>query len=121
MYEKRFTGLINEIIASKGLRSAHGEVFWVNNSTVPNGTVFERMAEGLSDQKVCFKGLTKTGISELMAVHHRASSSPYKLTSAMIGIVTDSVVRRQACHENYNEGAHNLADVVFEAFAKLHA
>jgi hypothetical protein len=53
------------------------------------------MAETLSNEKVSFKGMTKTGISELMAVHHRASSSPYKLTSAMVGIVTDSVIRRQ--------------------------
>jgi len=51
------------------------------------------MAEGLSNEKVTFKGLLKSGVSELMAVHHRAS--PYKLTSAMVGIVTDSTVRRQ--------------------------
>lgn len=76
------------------MKSVHGEVFWVNNKTIPRGTIFNQMAEGLSNAKVSFKGLTKTGVSELMAVHHRQSQSPYKLTSAMVGIVTDSIVRR---------------------------
>ena len=72
MYEKRFTQMINEIIASHSdIKSVHGEVFWVNNSIVPSGTVYNQMAESLSNAKVTFKGLTKTGISELMAVHHR--------------------------------------------------
>ena len=79
------------------------------------------MAEGFSNEKVCFKGLVKSGISELMAVHHRASSSPYKLTSAMVGIVTDSVIRKQEQHEKYTAGVKNLAAVVFETFAKLKA
>ena len=94
MYEKAFTQIIQEVIASSGAKHASGEIFWVNNSTVPS-SVYERMAEGLSNEKVCFKGLTKTGISELMAVHHRQSQSAFKLTSGMVGIVTDSVIRRQ--------------------------
>ena len=75
MYEKRFTQMINEIIHSHPeIKSTHGEVFWVNNSALTNGSApFDKMAEGLSNQKVCFKGVTKTGISELMAVHHRQS------------------------------------------------
>lgn len=52
------------------------------------------MAEGISNEKVSFNGITKTGISELMAVHHRAGNSPYKLTSGMVGLITDSVIRR---------------------------
>ena len=119
MYEKRFTQIINEIVASTGAKSTYGEVFWVNNSTVPNGTVFHKMAEGLSNEKVTFKGLTKTGISELMAVHHRASSSPYKLTSAMVGIVTDSIIRRQVQHQPYKEGVRNLTKTIFESFNHL--
>ena len=119
MYEKRFTSLINETVVSHGLKCIQGDVFWVNNTVSTNGTVFNRMAEGLSNKKVCFKGLTKTGISELMAVHHRASQSPYKLTSAMVGIVTDSVIRRQVQHEHYNEGVKRLANIVFESFGKL--
>ena len=86
-----------------------------------HGTVYNQMAEGLSNEKVTFKGLTKTGISELMAVHHRQSQSPHKLTSAMVGIITDSVVRRQTQHDHYQVGVHNLAQVVFEAFAKISA
>lgn len=122
MYEKRFTQVINEIIASnKDIKSTHGEVFWVNNSAVPSGTVFHKMAEGLSNHKVCFKGVTKTGISELMAVHHRQSQSPYKLTSGMVGIITDSCIRKQAQHERYNVGVMHLASVVFDAFSKLSA
>jgi hypothetical protein len=120
MYEKRFTHIINEIIGSHAeIKSTHGEVFWVNNSALTNGTVFHKMAEGLSNQKVCFKGVTKTGISELMAVHHRQSQSPYKLTSAMVGIITDSGIRKQVQHERYNHGVKNLTSVVFEAFSKL--
>ena len=92
----------------------------MNNSTVPHGTVFHKMAEGISNEKVTFKGLTKTGISELMAVHHRASSSPYKLTSAMVGIVTDSIIRRQVQHQPYKDGVNNLVRVVFETLSKLH-
>lgn len=36
MYEKRFTQIINDIIAEhkKSIHSVHGEVFWVNNSAV---------------------------------------------------------------------------------------
>ena len=122
MYEKRFTHLINEIIGSHpGVAHAHGEVFWVNNSALPSGDVFTRMAEGLSNHKVTFKGVTKTGISELMAVHHRQSQSPYKLTSAMVGIITDSTIRKQTQHERYSAGVKNLASVVFEAFSKINA
>jgi hypothetical protein len=47
-----------------------GEIFWVNNSTVPSVTL-TNLAAGLSNEKVCFKGATKTGVAELMAVHHR--------------------------------------------------
>lgn len=54
-----------------------------------------------------------------MAVHHRASQSPYKLTSAMVGIVTDSVVRRQQQHEAYKRGVSNLVKVITDAFGKL--
>lgn len=93
MYEKRFTAIATESVSSTGARFTEGQVFWVNNSTVPCKQVYGQMAEGLSNEKVTFKGVVKSGISELMAVHHRAS--PYKLTSAMIGIVTDSVIRRQ--------------------------
>jgi hypothetical protein len=120
MYEKRFTHLIQEVIAANGAKSVYGEVFWVNNSAVPS-PIYQQMAEGFSNEKVCFKGLTKTGISELMAVHHRASSSPYKLTSAMVGIVTDSVIRKQEHNEKYINGVKNLTSVVFETFAKLKA
>ena len=122
MYEKAFSQLLRETIAShETIKSVCGEVFWVNNSVAVHGTVYNQMAEGLSNEKVTFKGLTKTGISELMAVHHRQSQSPHKLTSAMVGIITDSVVRRQAQHDHYQAGVHNLAQVVFEAFAKISA
>ncbi len=121
MYEKRFTQIINELIhGASSIKSTHGEVFWVNNSTV-HISIFNQMAEGLSNQKVCFKGVTKTGISELMAVHHRQSQSPHKLTSAMVGIITDSQIRKQAQTDRYTAGVKNLAAIVFEAFNKLSA
>ena len=51
------------------------------------------MASGWSNHKVQFKGCVKGGVSELMAVRHKASNSTSPFTSAMIGIVTDSIVR----------------------------
>ena len=119
MYEKNFTKLIQNVVSDLSLKSTYGDVFWVNNSAVPNGSVYQRMAEGFSNEKVCFKGVTKTGIAELMAVHHRAGQSPYKLTSAMVGIITDSVIRRQVQHEQYSTGVTNLITVVFDSFKLL--
>jgi hypothetical protein len=116
MYEKRFTALLSEAVSSTGTRHNEGQVFWVNNSAVPSA-VYGQMAEGLSNEKVTFKGLLKSGVSELMAVHHRAS--PYKLTSAMVGIVTDSVVRRQEQHDRYVAGVEKLAAAVFSGFSRL--
>ena len=122
MYEKQFSQVLRDTIAShQAVKSVYGEVFWVNNSVAVHGTVYNKIAEGLSNEKVTFKGLTKTGISELMAVHHRQSQSPHKLTSAMVGIVTDSVIRRQVQHDQYQAGVSHLAQVVFEAFAKINA
>ncbi|TNV83810.1 hypothetical protein FGO68_gene11754 [Halteria grandinella] len=118
MYEKRFTALLQEAVSSTGAKHAEGQVFWVNNSAVPS-PVYAQMAEGLSNEKVTFKGMLKSGVSELMAVHHRAS--PYKLTSAMVGIVTDSTVRRQEQHERYVAGVERLAAAVFGGFSRLQA
>jgi len=117
MYEKRFTALVTEAVSQTGARHVDGQVFWTNNSAVPCTSVYSQMAEGLSNEKVTFKGLLKSGVSELMAVHHR--SSPYKLTSAMIGIITDSVIRRQDQHECYVAGVQKLAVAVFSSFTKL--
>ena len=77
------------------------------------------MARGLSNDRVCFNGVTKTGISELMAVHHRNPQSPVKLTSAMLGIVSDSVVRDQKKTEQYKQGVKNLITVVWRSFETL--
>lgn len=118
MYQKNFSQLIRDSITSHDLKHCYGEVFWINNSSVPS-SVFKNMAENLSNEKVSFNGITKTGISELMAVHHRANYSAYKLTSAMVGIVTDSVIRRQQQHLKYNTGVRNLVTVVFESFKKI--
>jgi len=115
MYEKRFTQAVQEAVANSGAKSAYGEVFWVNNSTVVS-QAFQQMAETLSNAKVTFKGVAKTGIAELMAVHHRAGNSPYKLTSGMVGILTDSVVRRQAQHSAYVAGVKRLFAAVTESF-----
>jgi hypothetical protein len=39
----------------------------------------------------------------------------------MVGIITDSCIRKQAQHERYNVGVKHLASVVFDAFSKLSA
>ena len=44
-----------------------GAVFWINNTSVPS-QAFEKLANGLSNDRVKFTGLVKTGISELLAV-----------------------------------------------------
>jgi hypothetical protein len=98
MYEKHFTQIISDTLhAHKDIKFCQGDVFWINNSTIPS-LAHANLAAGLSNERVCFKGAIKTGVSELMAVQHRQSISPYKLTSAMVGIVSDSVVRKQKKH-----------------------
>jgi hypothetical protein len=59
------------------------------------------LAEGLSNERVCFKGMVKTGINELMAVAHRRGNSPYKLHSGMLGIITEKVINKQTLNEQY--------------------
>lgn len=72
-----------------------GDVFWINNSSLPDPCVYSKLADGLSNDKVQFKGLVKSGIAELMAVHHRRAHLPHnKIVTAMLGIITDSVMRR---------------------------
>ena len=51
-----------------------------------------------------------------MAVHHRVPSSSYKLTTSMLGIVTDSVVRKQKKHAEYKQGVKNLFNTVVASF-----
>ena len=66
------------------------------------------MASGLSNHKISFNGVIKSGVAELLAVHHRKNYSPYKMTTAMLAIVTDSVIRNQKLTDTYVRGAHNL-------------
>lgn len=54
-----------------------------------------------------------------MAVHHRSPYSKYKLTTGMLGIVSDSVVRRQKKSEHYKEGVKNLFTSICIAFANI--
>ncbi len=63
---------MREVVEAKAIKSTYGEVFWLNNSATPN-VAYRQMAEGLSNEKVTFKGVLKTGVAELMAVHHRQS------------------------------------------------
>ncbi len=122
MFEANLTQSIRDTIAqNQSIKSVYGDVFWVNNSAYVHGSVYNKMAEALSNERVTFKGVTKTGIPELMAVMHRQGQSPYTLVSAMVGIVTDSVVRRQVQHDQYSQGVNNLVSVVFDTFTKLKA
>ena len=78
------------------------------------------MADGLSTEKAQFCGLVKTGVSELLAVQHRASKdTSVKYRSAMLGLITDSTIRRQEQHERYTEGVRNLISTAFEVFGVL--
>jgi len=100
MYEKKFTEILQETVTAQGVRHCVGDLFWVNNTAIPN-VAHVNLAAGVSNDRVCFKGIVKNGVSELMAVHHRNPQSPYKLTSSMIGIVSDSVVRKQKKTDTY--------------------
>ena len=116
MYEKGFTQIIEESV--KDIKHCKGDLFWVNNTNIPN-QAHCGLAAGISNEKVCFKGVTKTGISELMAVHHRNPQSPHPLTTAMLAIVSDAVVRRQKKHDSYKNGVKNLFESVCTSFANL--
>lgn len=119
MYEKNLGKLIEEILIADSVGYSVRDVFWVNNSAIPVGPTYRQLAEGLSNEKVCFGGVVKTGIAELMAVHHRQSQSPHKLTSAMIAIGTSSVIRRQAPFEDYDRGVSTLMRTVVQTFLRL--
>lgn len=120
MYEKRFSQLIEDSLKAAGVKHCVGDLFWINNSSPPSIT-HVNMARGLSNDRVCYNGISKTGISELMAVQHRNPSSPHKLTSAMIGIVSDAVVRAQKKTEPYKAGVQNLFNTVIRSFESLQA
>lgn len=55
------------MVSKKDLKVNDGAVFWVNNSSIPS-EAFEKLSLGLSNDKVSFNGLVKTGISEMLAV-----------------------------------------------------
>ena len=74
------------------------------------------MARGFSNERITFKGITKSGVNELMAVHHRIPNVKYKMTTGMLGLVSDAVVRSQKKHENYRAGVRNLFNTAFKAF-----
>lgn len=77
------------------------------------------MAEGLSNDRVTFKGVTKTGVCELMAVHHRAAhAGSHKIKTAMIGLITDAVVRPQQANERYIRAVKSLFKVITEALTE---
>ena len=51
-----------------------------------------------------------------MAVHHRQPYSPYKLTSAMLGLITDSVLKEQKKTLSYKKGVQDLLNILWKAF-----
>lgn len=69
MYDHRLTWTFKSALESLGesTNSVTGDLLWINNSSVPSAAL-TKLAAGLSNEKVCFKGAVKTGISELMAV-----------------------------------------------------
>jgi len=73
MYDHRMTQMIKTTLESLGesVNYCSGDLLWINNSSVPS-VALTKLAAGLSNDKVCFKGAVKTGISELMAVQHRS-------------------------------------------------
>ena len=70
-------------------------MFWVNPSTPHDLLVFSKLAQGLSEGRVEFSGVIKSGVAELMAVQHRRARAPeLGMRTAMLGIVSDTVMRR---------------------------
>ena len=67
MYESRLTKTIEDTLTAQKIKYCVGDLFWINNTNIPNVSHIH-MAEGLSNDRITFKGVTKTGVSELMAV-----------------------------------------------------
>ncbi len=104
MYHLGFTKTIKDVLesdifSSSALNYCMGDLFWINNSSVPSAA-HAMLAAGLSNDKVCFKGAVKNGISDLMAAQHRHRQA-YEITTSMLGLITDSVVRDQKITEPY--------------------
>lgn len=74
MYDPKLTEIITNSVqeSSPDAKICKGDLFWINNSAVPS-LPLANLAAGLSNNRVCFKGAVKTGISELMSIHHRKS------------------------------------------------
>lgn len=117
MHDAEVTRRMLDSCRNHTLQAEYGEIFWVNNSSVPDRDTFAKLASGLSNDKVSFKGFTKSGIAELMAVHHRkAKDAASPLITAMIGIGADYLIGAQRIHPQYSQGASNLLKIVVETF-----
>jgi len=68
MYHTALIEALTASLTSKKLDFDQGELFWVNNSSLPDRDVFLKLSKGLSNERVSFKGIVKSGVAELMAV-----------------------------------------------------
>lgn len=117
MYEQKLVHLLKE----KAPKALTGEVFWVNNSSIIDPTVFQKLQKGLSNDKVQFNGVVKNGVAELMAVQHRRGQSAElaaSLRTCMIAIAPP-VNNDEKSLEVYEDGAKNLLNVLFETIKTL--
>ena len=85
MYDKTLNSMIEHHLIEKELRYTKGQALWVN----PLNRVTEahqKIAKGLSNDKVQHKAVVKSGVAEMLAVQHRKAQIG-GLHSSMIGIV----------------------------------
>ncbi len=68
MYSTKLNSIFQSLAP---LQTTFSDVFWINDSSLPDPRVYVKLASGLSNDRVNFKGIVKSGIAELMAVHHR--------------------------------------------------
>ena len=54
MYEHSVTEILLNITKEKSINHGFGEIFWINNTALPDIAVFKKMAEGLSNDRVNF-------------------------------------------------------------------
>lgn len=94
MYDIERNERLVTILRNNNITHFKGELLWVNNSTIPS-VAHGYLCKGITNERVTFKGVVKNGVSELMVIQHRIPFSKAPMTSAMLGIVSDSVVRCQ--------------------------
>jgi len=114
IYNKEMRLQLEGLAKEKGINLHEGQALFVHSSTVPS-YAHAKIANAFKTDKIDLKVMVKNGIAELLAMAHRRSISEYPLTSAAIGIVSDSVIRKQSISkEPFAEGVKKAFDLIID-------